>query len=283
MRRKQIRPYGLVGAGLIVFAELSILFDLRPFTTWVTPVAWTGYILLIDSVVFRLRGGSLITDDRNKFLRMLPLSVAFWLIFEGFNHFIKNWHYINLPPSRLLTAIGMTWSFGTIMPAIFETTDFLETVGVFRRASVRPRRVGNGFLRALLILGAICFLAPLVSPLKYARYMAIPVWGCFIFLLEPFNYRLRTRSILRDWESGDAERFLSLLLAGFICGVLWEFWNFWAYAKWVYTVPILGHLKIFEMPLLGWLGFPPLAVELYAMYNFVRWRASGPRVPHTRR
>lgn len=270
MGERRFRKYGLIGAGLIVFAELSIVFDLKPFTTWVTPVAWAGYILLVDSIVGKLRGSSLIMDRRKEFLGMLPLSVAFWLIFEGFNYFMKNWHYINLPPSRLLTGIGMTWSFATIMPAIFETTDLLETVGVFRRASVRPRKIGKGFRVSLIILGAACFIAPLVSPLRYARYMAIPVWGCFMFLLEPVNYNLRTKSVLRDWEVGKVERFLSLLLAGFVCGLLWEFWNFWAYAKWVYTVPILGNIKIFEMPIVGWLGFPPLAVELYAMYNFVR-------------
>ncbi len=64
----------------------------------------------------------------------------------------------------------------------------------------------------------------------------------------------------------------------FICGGLWEFWNFWARAKWIYTVPILGDIKIFEMPVLGYFGFPPFALECFAMYVFVRrlfWRGPG--------
>ena len=275
-----LRLHGLIGAALIAFAEISVVLDLRPFTTWVTPVAWTGYILLIDALVLRLRRGSLITDRPKEFVVMLPLSLAFWLVFEGFNHFIKNWQYINLPPSRLLTAIGMTWSFATIMPAICETTDLLQTLRVFRTTRVRRRKMGSGFLVTLIVLGAVCLLAPLLSPPKYARYMAVPVWGCFIFLLEPINYRLKTQSVLRDWESGKLEKLLSLLLAGSICGVLWEFWNFWAYTKWVYTVPIMGEIKIFEMPIIGWLGFPLLAVELYAMYNLSLIHISEPTRPY---
>ncbi len=59
--------------------------------------------------------------------------------------------------------------------------------------------------------------------------------------------------------------FYLLLIAGALCGFLWEMWNFRAGAKWIYTVPYVGFLKVFEMPLLGFLGFPPFAVECYTM------------------
>ena len=36
--------------------------------------------------------------------------------------------------------------------------------------------------------------------------------------------------------------------------------------KWIYNVPILPDVKIFEMPILGFGGFPPFAVECFAMY-----------------
>ena len=60
-----------------------------------------------------------------------------------------------------------------------------------------------------------------------------------------------------------------MLIAGLICGFLWEFWNFWALSKWVYTVPFFEERKGFEMPFLGFLGFPPFAVQAYVMYNFI--------------
>jgi hypothetical protein len=82
---------------------------------------------------------------------------------------------------------------------------------------------------------------------------------------------------LRAIRGGVYDRVINLLLAGVICGGLWEFWNFWARAKWIYTVPIFGDIKIFEMPVLGYFGFPPFALECFTMYIFTRrlfWRGS---------
>ena len=63
---------------------------------------------------------------------------------------------------------------------------------------------------------------------------------------------------------------MNLALSGLLCGVLWEFWNYWARAKWHYTVPIMENLKLFEMPVPGYLGFPAFAIECFTMYVFVR-------------
>ena len=77
--------------------------------------------------------------------------------------------------------------------------------------------------------------------------------------------------------SSQLQPFAGLLLAGLACGLLWECWNYWAYPKWVYTVPVPPDVKLFEMPLAGYLGFPAFAVECFVMYVFVRrwlWRGS---------
>jgi len=60
---------------------------------------------------------------------------------------------------------------------------------------------------------------------------------------------------------------LRLLIAGMICGMLWEFWNFWAGSKLIYSVPQLWFLKLFEMPFLGFFGFPPFALECYLAHR----------------
>jgi hypothetical protein len=77
------------------------------------------------------------------------------------------------------------------------------------------------------------------------------------------------RSLLRNIEEGDPRCPYRLLVAGLICGLLWEFWNFWAPSKWIYTVPFFDESKGFEMPFPGFLGFPPFAVQAYVMYNFI--------------
>ena len=113
---------------------------------------------------------------------------------------------------------------------------------------------------ASLVAGAIMLVWPLVWP---SQYLAAPVWLGFIFLLDPINARLGVERLTR-------ERVINLAWSGLLCGVLWEFWNFWSRAKWHYAVPIMEHLKIFEMPVPGYLGFPAFAFECFTMYVFVR-------------
>jgi hypothetical protein len=109
----------------------------------------------------------------------------------------------------------------------------------------------------------------LLSPFLFPRYCFPLVWIGFALLLEPLLYRFGADSLLHDIEHGDLFRLLNLLAGGLVCGLLWEAWNFWAQAKWIYTVPFFEQGKIFEMPLLGFLGFPPFAVSAYAMYRIL--------------
>ena len=59
------------------------------------------------------------------------------------------------------------------------------------------------------------------------------------------------------------------MLAGITLGFLWEFWNYWAAVKWTYNIPYVGFLKVFEMPILGYIGYPAFALSLYAIYYFI--------------
>ena len=114
-------------------------------------------------------------------------------------------------------------------------------------------------------------ISPFLVPAAVARYMAAPIWLGFIFLLEPINTWLGGESLfLVGPVRRRLERVINLALSGFLCGVLWEFWNYWSRAKWHYTVPIMANIKLFEMPLPGYLGFPAFALECFTMYVFVR-------------
>ena len=121
-----------------------------------------------------------------------------------------------------------------------------------------------------VIVGAVLLVSPLVASPQLARYLAAPVWLGFIFLLDPITARLGGPSLARDWRARQFDRTINLAMSGVLCGVLWEFWNYWSRAKWHYTVPIMEHLKVFEMPLPGYLGFPAFALECFTMYAFVR-------------
>ena len=58
-----------------------------------------------------------------------------------------------------------------------------------------------------------------------------------------------------DIRNGRHSRLVNLLISGLVCGLICECW------KWRYNVPILPEVKIFEMPILGFAGFPPFAVS----------------------
>jgi hypothetical protein len=125
---------------------------------------------------------------------------------------------------------------------------------------------------ASITLGLVLLLWPLLWP---SPYLAAPVWLGFILLLDPINAAMGGESLGRDLSRGDWRRIVNLAGAGLLCGVLWEFWNYWARTKWIYTVPILPEFRIFEMPILGYGGFPAFALECFTMYETVRllvWR-----------
>ena len=92
-----------------------------------------------------------------------------------------------------------------------------------------------------------------------------------ILLVDPINRAIGAPSLLGDLQAGRYGRLLSLMLAGLICGLLWEFWNYWAAAKWTYNLPFLGSLenvRYFEMPVLGLLGFLPFGPACWVTFQF---------------
>ena len=269
-----MKLYGYIGLAIIFVAE-ALLFGGNQFAgRWFTPIVWTGYILFSDALVFRVIGRSLLTTDRIEFLIIIIVSIACWWLFEFYNapRFWQSdlelwWHYHNLEPNPYLRRFGYDWAFATIFPAMFLTAQLL-TVTVFKKLSrFRPLYLSRAGLYLMIILGAVGAIVPLVF---FSVWLAPLIWLAFIFLFDPINYLRGWPSIIGDLQQGSCRRLFSLLSAGGICGILWEFWNYWALSKWTYTVPYLGSVKIFEMPVLGYLGFPPFAVECWVMYIFFR-------------
>jgi hypothetical protein len=270
----------------MIVSEAATLAKIEPFWSWNTPIAWTGFIIFADAIVWRARGASWIRSSPREFAALALASIPLWVVFEGYNLRIRNWHYVGLPEDPWLRYFGYAWSFATIWPAIFEAADLMAVargaVGAdlgrpLGRASSTPTAtnfdVGHRFSGAAwisIIAGALMLASPFFVSPAIARYLAAPVWLGFIFLLDPINARLGAESLWHDLPARRIDRLVNLSLSGLLCGVLWEFWNYWSRAKWHYTVPIMEHLKIFEMPVPGYFGFPAFAVECFTMYVFVR-------------
>jgi hypothetical protein len=100
----------------------------------------------------------------------------------------------------------------------------------------------------------------------------LTLWLAWIFVFDPINHRLGAPSLIGDWRAGRPGRTLALMAGGATCAFLWEFWNYWAAAKWTYHLPFLGafeEVRYFEMPLPGLLGFAPFALECWVLFQTV--------------
>lgn len=232
---------------------------------WFYDLAWYPWLFTLDGLA-RLGGReSLLFNRPARLISWWLWSVPVWLIFEAFNFRLDNWHYQHLPLSLSVRWLGYAIAFATVLPALFLTRRALAAWGLPHRVRVRPLAPGRWWYGSSTVLGLILAALPLIWP----RYFFPLVWLAGVFILEPVNHARGGRSLAADWQAGRATEVVRLLIAGFICGGIWEFLNYWAGARWFYTVPFVNGWKIFEMPVLGFFGFPPFALECWCLHSFL--------------
>ncbi|MBM3124149.1 MAG: hypothetical protein FJZ87_03635 [Chloroflexi bacterium] len=95
------------------------------------------------------------------------------------------------------------------------------------------------------------------------------VWISLYFILETINVWLGHPSLPEKTASGNWKTVIALWLGVLLTAFFWEMWNYLSYPKWIYRIPWGDWLHVFEMPLLGYGGYLPFALELYAIYHFL--------------
>src|SRR5436190_384541 len=91
---------------------------------------WLGYILVVDGLVLRRTGTSLLQRSPADFVLLFLASAPTWWLFELINHRTHNWEYVGGDTlSQFQYYLLCTLSFSTVMPAVFETA---ELVWAFR-------------------------------------------------------------------------------------------------------------------------------------------------------
>ncbi|WP_119460971.1 hypothetical protein [Rhodospirillaceae bacterium SYSU D60014] len=287
----------LVGLGLILVCEILLAVDvvlrdgavvpydallpavgpLQTVTRWVaqnmTPLCWVGYLFAFDGLLQRQgRGSGEISPVRarpRRFILCFLASIPIWLVFDAINFgLLDAWRYHGLPRSDLHRLISYFFSFGAIVPAMLLAAEFFQRAGL-RRLEGPVLWLSPRAQTVLALIGLGLVLLPLLirNPIG-----TVPLWLGFIFLLDPINHRFGAPSLLADWAACRWSRTVALMAGGLLCGFLWEFWNYWATAKWTYDLPFLGPLesiRYFEMPVPGLLGFPPFALECWIMFQSV--------------
>ena len=263
----------LIGIAALGAATALLMDGVEPFATWYYNFAWYPVLLAGDGIVAltggagRGRRGEFLLLGRKGFLiSVLFWSAVVWLFYELFNFRLQNWYYINVPAGRLSYWSGTAIAFATVLPAVFVAEGMLAGLGVAERLRWKKFQVTSALITVMRIAGVMMLALVLIWP----RYFFPLVWGATMLLVEPENYKKsRDHSLLGDLEKGEPGRLLRLLLGGALIGFIWELLNINARAKWIYTVPFLEDARFFEMPLPGFFGFPPFAVECFILWNAI--------------
>ncbi len=236
-------------------------------THWGFFPLWLGYCLTVDAITVRRTGTSLLTRSRLAYIGLFAASVPAWWLFELINKRTQNWIYLDdgsIGPIE--HALLASLAFSTVIPAVFGTAELVGSFNWVRRLGAGPRISPTGkVLSGFLVAGIVMLTATLLWP----RVFFPCVWLSVFFILEPFNQLLGHRTLLERTAEGDWRPVISLGLGTLICGFFWELWNYWSFPKWVYDVPFVGFGRIFEMPVLGYGGYLPFALELFALYHLM--------------
>jgi hypothetical protein len=267
-------------AGLIligVFWPLNwLLPDETNRTAYLFFPLWLGYALTVDALVLWRSGTSMLTRSRRDFVWLFVTSAPAWWLFEMINDRTRNWEYLGSETFSGAEYFALcTISFSTVMPAVFETAELARTFHWIDRfaAGVRVAPTRKLVTGLFLVGGAMLALTLLWPKCFYPL-----VWTGIFLILEPLNIALGRRNLFTWLKDGDWRPAISLSVGALICGVFWELWNYFSWPKWIYHTPGAEFLKIFEMPLLGYGGYLPFALELFALRNFLSPNAAPLRL-----
>ncbi|MEA2525962.1 MAG: hypothetical protein QOF73_3189 [Thermomicrobiales bacterium] len=245
-------------------------------TAWFGPPAlaeftffplWLGYVLTVDGLVERRTGTSLLRRSRRHFLALFLVSIPLWWLYEAINDRLGNWEYLYPRDIGFLHRHAhASVAFSTVVPALFETAELYRSTRLLRRLGrwirIAPSRRG--------LLGFSAFGLVLIALTVAFPRQAFPlVWLGLFFIFDPIVNLLGGRSISAQVARGRWDTVVALFLAGITCGLFWETWNYWSMPKWVYHIPYVSQPKLFEMPILGYGGYLPFALEVYAAVQAV--------------
>jgi hypothetical protein len=256
------------GAGIVIFAASTVLLAIGlPFMkTWYYCFAWWSFILVLDAWERRKSGRSFLLDAPKDFFFTAAVSVAVWVVFEYFNLRLQNWSYHGVPAVRAVRWAGYALAFATVIPALKLLAGHFERGFASAIRPARPVRMTPAGRGALIAGGVLALALPLLWP----RLFFPLVWIGFALWLDPVNDLKGRPSLLRDIAEGRLGRLAAWAAAGLAAGLCWELLNFWAGSHWEYRLPYLNFGRVFQMPVFGYGGFVPFALEVFAIDAAIR-------------
>lgn len=272
--RKRLPWWGWFGLALL------LLFWFFAWTriSWFTPLQhltffplWFSYILLANGVCLRQTGKCPLLHDTLFFIVLFPLSGVFWWFFEYLNQIVHNWYYVGVDYGPVAYALHASLSFSTVLPAVYTTRLVIAENDWFKRRFHGLPSLKRGLPPAMNILLILFGCVGLAGVGVWPDALFFLVWVAPLLLLTGLLHLGGLSSLVGKMVQGDWRPAASAALAALFCGILWEMWNYFSMAKWLYSVPFVQRFEIFEMPLLGYMGYLPfgmLCIELVEFFSF---------------
>ncbi len=239
--------FGLASVcAVLIASRFSHRVDLLRF-----PLAWAGVLIALDGLARWRRGASPLRTPAD-WVAAGAASVVFWDVFELVNLRLRNWSYVGVSPDPWAGNAFALVSFATVLPA--------ARLGFAQLRGVEPRPAG-GHRRAKAAAG----IGLLALALAFPRF-AFPLAWIFLW---PVCESLAGVSVP-----------LKAMALGLPLGLVWESLNWRCARGWVYSIPFFDRPKLFEMPLPGYLGYLPFALECaaaLALLDQLRPRLRGAR------
>ncbi|HXV10751.1 MAG TPA: hypothetical protein VD839_08105, partial [Burkholderiales bacterium] len=143
-----------------------------------------------------------------------------------------------------------------VLPAVASTLAWLRQCPRIEALALPPVKASLGLAWLALATGIAALAATGVSPeLFYAAlWIGPPLVFCGLQQL------VLGETLLSPLARGDWRPLLQPALAALVCGFFWEMWNYGSLAQWHYSIPYAQKFQLFEMPLLGYMGYLPFGV-----------------------
>jgi hypothetical protein len=260
--------YGWAGVALVAAGQALTLVHWRPLSDYWYSLCWYGVALAADAFLARRHRSLLTARPREAVLMLLVSATAWWALEWANAGGIGAWSY---SPSddvpRWLQRARSTVAFASLVPVTFELAMVALALRPLARLRLRRGIVVGPKLRATaMAAGAAALAAAAVFP---SLGLALILSGV-VALLDPWSHRRGRPSLLGCVERGDLRLPAALVMSSLAWGLVGEAWNYPADPKWTYHVPYVDFAHVFEMPLLGYLGYPVFAFAVFAVYHAVR-------------
>ena len=245
--------------------EWFVRFQRYPYV-----LQWGGFIVFMNALCVKRCGRSLLTHCTGPFLLTFPASVLFWWFFEYLNRYVWNWYYVGIPGiSAEEYVLFGSLCYSSVLPGVTSVAAWLGTFGCFTDdvcAGMLKVDVRSKTLLAVMIVLSIVGLTGIVFIPQFT-YPLLWISPLMVFVIV--QVALKEKCVLDVLTTGNWSLIVRFAAGALVCGIVWETWNYYSLAKWIYAVPYVHRFQVWEMPLMGFGGYLPFGMECAAVAAWI--------------